>query len=420
MAHNPRLVKEADSLTAAGYRVRVVSLQSLDWVARRDQALVRDRAWRNQSVSIVRDGAAGRMRFWRTRLRQHFYQRLFSRVTLADGVAERAFVRAFPELLAVAQSEPANLFIAHTLQALPVAYHAARCHDALLGFDAEDYHTGEFHYDTPRRHIVRLTEIIEERYIRTCAYVSTPSVYVAEALRRRYGLKPPLVIHNVFPWGDRAAMDGQIRDRRGPTLSLHWYSQVISLQRGLADALKAAALLDGSLQIHLRGEVSDAERAAILSLARAYGIAGQVHLHPTVPPDTLLSRVAEHDVGLALEPGLSHSLNNDLTVSNKFFLYALAGLAIAATDTIGQGALLRQAPAAGALYPAGDHRTLARILRRWAEDPEALSAAKAASLEAARTRWNWETEQWRLIDLIHGLLARNRLPPHCPPVKGVW
>ncbi len=57
-------------------------------------------------------------------------------------------------------------------------------------------------------------------------------------------------------------------------------------------------------------------------------------MHPLIPANELLSRVAEHDIGLALE--LRQPDSRNLTVTYKFLHYLLAGLAVVASDTAGQ------------------------------------------------------------------------------------
>jgi glycosyltransferase involved in cell wall biosynthesis len=110
----------------------------------------------------------------------------------------------------------------------------------------------------------------------------------------------------------------------------------------------------------------------------------------------LLSRTAEHDVGLALEQG--HTINSALTVSNKLFLSLLAGLAVAVTDVPGQRDVMATCPDAGFLYPVGDWRALAAHLERWLRHPDDLRACRDAALNAARTRWNWELESGKLLE----------------------
>lgn len=408
IAHNPRLVKEANALQAAGYRVRAVATQLDPLFAARDEQLVAPLAWAYDPLRALPTNAAGqglhRLSYWRTQL----FRRLVSRLTLRFGAAERALGRLYPELRRQAQAQPADLFIAHNVDALPAAYAAARRWGARLGFDAEDLHVGEFGVAERRLHHYRLITHIEARYIGRCDYVSAPSALIAEALEQRYGIARPLVIHNVFPWADRATLDCQVKDRRGPGLSLYWYSQVISLKRGLTDAIRALALLQPQVQLHLRGLLRPSDHEAITALAQSLGVADRIIFHQSVPPGELLSRAVEHDVGLALEPGLSHSLNNALTVSNKLFFYLLAGLAVAATDTPGQRGIMELVPQVGALYAPGDHHALAAILRGWQDAPGALRSAQRAALAAARERWSWEHEQQVLLDRVAGLLGGVR------------
>jgi glycosyltransferase involved in cell wall biosynthesis len=165
------------------------------------------------------------------------------------------------------------------------------------------------------------------------------------------------------------------------------------------------------VQLHLRGTATPAVRAELAALAEAYGVADALHVHPQVPPDELLSRTAEHDIGLALEQGRDE--NNAIASSNKLFFYLLAGLAVAATDVPGQRAVLGAGGAGWALYPPGDARALADVFRRWQHEPALLADASEAALTAARERWNWEAERAALVDTVArvlGVPARAPLP----------
>jgi len=406
VAHNPRLVKEADALCAAGYTVRVVSCQRVDWLVERDYRLMEQKAWHSVPLSIVRNHPGGFLLFWKSRLRNQIYRRILSKLTLSGGIAEQAFVRIYPELRAEAMREPADLFIAHTPQALPVAAAAARHYGARLGFDAEDYHTGELAASEKHSQAQRLIEYIEARYIRFCDYVSAPSDLVADALERRYGIQRPLVIHNVFPWQERATMDGKIKDRRGSTLSLYWYSQTIGLNRGIQDAIRATGLLSEPVHIHIRGSLNSTTRETLTHLAQDSGVAEQIFFYPAVPPEELLSRTAEHDVGLALEQPVTD--NRCFTITNKIFFYMLAGMAIAASDVPGQRVIMQACPHVGCLYPPGDYHALALHLQNWLNNPEELATCKQVALKAARVRWNWESEQRAFLDQIDRIFQHYR------------
>jgi glycosyltransferase involved in cell wall biosynthesis len=235
--------------------------------------------------------------------------------------------------------------------------------------------------------------------------VSAVSGPVADVLSARYATRPT-VVHNCHPWADRSLIDGEVLDRRGPAMSLFWFSQTIGPDRGLEGAIRAASRLPRPAQIHLRGSVSGAVRAALERLARDVGMGHALFFHPPCPPDELLSRAAEHDVGLALE--LPDSLSRRLSVTNKLFLYLTAGLAVLATDLPGQRSVLSQCPEAGALHAPGDDETLGAQLTTWALAPDRLQAAKRAALAAAERRWNAETEGRALIGTVGHVLGATR------------
>lgn len=115
----------------------------------------------------------------------------------------------------------------------------------------------------------------------------------------------------------------------------------------------------------------------------------QVFIHPTVPNSQLLSRIAEHDIGLALETPEIQSRN--LTITNKVFQYLQAGLAVIATDTIGSEKSLHAA------------RESNRLLR--------LTSAKAAALKSAEEEYCLEKRQHKLLTAAEAALQGQAPKP---------
>jgi glycosyltransferase involved in cell wall biosynthesis len=407
LASTPRVVKEADALEAAGYRVRVVfSEGELDVLREHDCLLLRGKPWRSASVKWSRRRRGERSVLWRATLRYQLARRAPRGLWPMWALAERGEGRLYPELAALAGAEPADLFIGHYPVGLAAAALAASAQRARLGYDAEDLHTAED--ASTRAGLLRRQRIdsIERKYLGRCVHVTAAAPRIAEALAKRYGIVSPVVVHNAFAWADRDRLDGKTVDRQGPALSLSWFSQTIGLDRGIGDAIRAAGVLGHPVQIHLRGGLSEPARQALLSMARTSGrgIAERLYFHQPVSPTELLSRTAEHDVGLALEQGHTH--NYELTVTNKLFLSLLAGLAVAATDVPGQRDVLAACPEAGFLYQPGDWRTLAARLDSWIRRPEQLRASRNAALVAAQTRWNWERESEKLLESVAAAFAR--------------
>lgn len=401
LSYNPRLLKEADALSEAGYGVRVVAMDLEPAKASWDQRLMSSRRWRLETLNARRDNLAGRFTWLKGGLRQRLHQR--SAWLRARGTGrEQALCRHFPEMCRLAGHEPADLFIGHNLEALPVAASAARRWGAKLGFDAEDFHRGEIsENDAARAPLRNLIIGIEQAYIPRCDYLSAASDGIGEAYAQALGAPKPVTILNVFPLSDRAGrtpLDELQQERPEPGLSLYWYSQVIGGDRGLHDVLKALAALPAGFHLRLRGAWARGYEGAFRKAVRALGVERRVHALPPAPPEQLIERAAQHDVGLALEPG--NRPNNCLAASNKLFAYFLAGLAVAATDVPGQRAVLEAAPEAGFLFKPGDADALGRNLRRWFDSPTTLHAVKERSRSYGEAQFCWDREKMKLVAAV--------------------
>ncbi len=402
LSATPRVVKEADALFAAGFAVRVVCGQgSFEHLREYDAQLMRGRGWKISTVGWSQLRRAERFLYHWSRLRYHAAQWIPERFSAISQLRGQAEHRIYPELAALAASEAADLYIGHYPAGLAAAAYAADRTSSRIGYDMEDCYRGvESDNAGPSTAARRIAEL-ERHFMPRCAYISAASEGIAQEAEQRWGRRP-LVLHNVFPWADRARLDGQVKDRRGPALSLYWYSQAIGAGRGIEDAVRAAGLLPGPVQIHLRGACAASMKQTLLALTKDYRTDFHLYFHPPVHPDELLSRAAEHDIGLALET--KETPNHRLTVSNKLFLYLLAGVAIAASDTPGQINIMRTCPDAGFVYESGNVQGLADRLSACMESKEHLEQTKAAALRAARDGWNWERESRCWVQAIQKIV----------------
>ena len=387
ISSNPRVVKEADALWEAGFKVRVVFSQgNLEGARQFDEILLKEKPWQRSAVRWSPFRRREKLLYYKSKFRYHVVRRLPSFVWSFGRLAEYGEGRIYKEIAKLAVSEKADLYIGHYPVGLAAAAHAAFHCRTKLGYDVEDLHTEE---SLPVKQKERIKKI-ESRYLPHCSHVSAVSESIADEMVQRYNINRPIVIHNVFPLSERNNIDNQIKDRKGPALSLYWYSQVIGEDRGIQDAIKASGILKGKVQIHFRGSVSQEVKNKFVALARGCGVEDNLYFHPPVSPTELLSRAVEHDVGLALDQPVSKS--RLLTVANKLFFYFLAGLAVAATDIPGQRYIMSTCPEAGFLYPPGDFLSLADGLNMFLSEPKLLQSFKQAALQAAYEKWNWEKE----------------------------
>ena len=197
LATNPRIVKEADALSEAGYGVTVVAADFLDWAHHADAEFA-DRAWHvERKVSF--GPRAPIERYLKQTIRRKTCRALTRMIGPNRFLIDRALHPAAPELVEAALSIPAELYIAHYTAALPAAAAAANRFGTFYAFDAEDFHLGALPEDAEYAVDRTLIRVIEEDLLRNCVYLTAASPGIADAYVATYGLREPTVLLNVFP-----------------------------------------------------------------------------------------------------------------------------------------------------------------------------------------------------------------------------
>ena len=396
LCRNPRVVKEAEALADAGHRVTVLRPVLSQDLADLDAELAAGAGWTVQTTADLVSGRVGPT--WARLVRRVATEAVRRGAELPDalGYGVRRSLR-------MARAVRADLTIGHQEVGLWVINRLADA-GRRVGADLEDWYSEDLLPEARQSRPLQLLRREEAAAVRRGGHVTTTSQALAEQLARTYGGPVPTVVYNAFPWADRAALDGERRDRAGDgdgRLSLHWVSQTIGAGRGLEDVLDALALVDAPVDLHLRGQCTPEVEAALrthLPAERGHTLT----IHGLVPPAELLGRIAEHDVGLALEA--QDSPSRDLTVTNKILHYLLAGLPVVATSTAGQREVAAQAPDAVVTFPVGDVPALARAINGLASRA-GLERASAAALDAARREFHWEHQRQALVDSVEAALA---------------
>ena len=409
---NPRLVKEADTLTDAGFNVHVIAGDYHPWGHDADLQY-QDRPWGLERVTYGQMAGSARRAYLSGRKR--LASLLEPLVPTSSALKKRAHHWAIPELTRCATSVSADLYVAHYLPALPAAINAATIHSARVGFDAEDFHRGEFADDELNTQKARLTRWMEKTHLPACDYVTAASPGIGDAYAQLFDSPSPTPVLNTFPLSERSGNtppEEMDCEHPGNGMSLYWYSQTIGPNRGLDLIVRAMGqaqrqVPDVRFILSLRGSWASDYEARLRRLAQSVGLDdGQIRHLSRVEPQQLIERAGEHDVGLALERPAHRS--RDLCITNKILAYILAGLPVLASATQGQRYVHKQAPEAVALVPPDDPEAMAECLVTWACSPEALSRSAAAASRAGKNRFNWEVEQDTLLSEIRSVLDTGR------------
>jgi glycosyltransferase involved in cell wall biosynthesis len=403
VASNPRLVKEADSLHMAGYQVRVVAGDYMDVVRPLDQTILAQAPW-----SYVLVGLGARWEYIGRRIRQKVARSLAKLGWMSHpALAIWAHYPLSYRLASVAMSEPADLYIAHCLAALPAAAIAAKHHQARLGFDAEDFHVGEL-ADTPENQPeIRVRDCIERTFLSQCQHLTAASPLIASAYRERYGvvMKPIL---NVFPLSESPFQKDEQhtplcteQQRRGLEPSLYWFSQTIGPGRGLEAIIQAMGKMKTRTRLHLRGHLTPEYQAILQRLAHEAGVSHYLHFLPSAPPAQMIRLAANHDIGLSLEQ--TKPFNRAICLTNKIFTYLLAGLPVMMSKTPAQEQLALQLGDAAIVIPETPSE-IAVILDRWLADSKRLEVCRRTAWELGQTIYNWDSEQTHFLASVESTL----------------
>jgi glycosyltransferase involved in cell wall biosynthesis len=144
--------------------------------------------------------------------------------------------------------------------------------------------------------------------------------------------------------------------------------------------------------------------------------AGRFHYLPAVPPGEVVEWVAGADVDvMAIQP---IDLNSRLSSPNKLFESLAAGVPVVSSDLPVRRRILIGDPSGplGELCDPADPASIASAIRRVLDaSPAERATRRERILRAAHTRWNWETEGAKLVDLYASLAADASPPPASPP-----
>lgn len=391
LCNAPRPQKEADALAAAGHEVMVAGMWFDDKFVDRDRQLLFDKSWSFHPI-VNFCGITLPQKFQRLRLRMQskLARELFQKTAIALpdllGYGARA-------MLQFAKAYQADLTIVHSEAGLWVAQQL-RQQGYTVGVDFEDWFSEDLLPSARASRPIAWIQCLEAELARHCAYCLVPSQAMATAIANAYQTAPPIAVYNSFLSMERLSNGSQYYDRvnlQHP--SLHWFSQTIGPGRGLETLLMALLHLKATVEIHLRGNCPEPYRDWLRENIPT-GWHDRIWVHDTVANHVLPARIAEHDIGLALETSTIPS--RDLTVTNKLFQYLQAGLAVIATNTAGQREVLRHCSQAGQLIPPDDAIALATAINQWVQNPEQLALAKQAAAQAS-IALAWETQAPKLV-----------------------
>ena len=303
---------------------------------------------------------------------------------------------------AVQVAPAADVWHAHDLSGIPAALAAQARHGGRLVYDSHELFTEAGDTASRPSWARALLRRYERRAILAADGVVTVNDGLAAELRRIAEPRRLAVVRNTPPApGPLPARSDRLRT----SLSLPAGTRIVLYHggflrdRGLPELI-AAITTPGLEFAHLVLMGSGPMAAELRGRADAAAVTGRVHVIPPVPPADLAEWVASADVGAM--PNQPRTANERISTPNKLYECLAAGIPVVSSDFPERRRIIVEDPDGplGALCDPTDPDSIGGALRAILElDPEASAALRARCLEAARQRWNWETQSANLLGM---------------------
>jgi glycosyltransferase involved in cell wall biosynthesis len=301
---------------------------------------------------------------------------------------------------------PARVYHVHNIHPAPAAWLAGRLRGARFVYDAHELYGESLQPGRIAAAVSRLNAVLERFLVRRGDVVITTNDSRAEALTARHGRDRIVVLENV----PRLVRDVQPLDPGFPEGKpiLLYQGGIYAVGRGFRETILALHELE-DVEFAVLGFGRDRDRSLIREWAREEGLEERVHLFPPRPPHELVRTAACATVGLVpIRIRTVSSLTGD---TNKLFEYLMAGLPVVASDIPEiRRAVNAGSPPVGEFFDVSSPASIADAVRRVLADPEMYRARRREARRLAVERYNWESQEPRLLSAYATLFERVSAP----------
>lgn len=385
-----RILLQADSLEAVGWKVTIIAMPLDEVRADDDRRVVRlgSNSLKATPENIVLDC----YRWLRRRLSMNgIVMRWLKRIAWQYFVDQESFyIRLF---YGTVSTYSPTIFVANDLPMLPVAKIVAeKCGSSLVYDSHELYSEQEF----SEREKKRWAEI-EAKYIGACDAVMTVNESIADELKRRYDLSKVEVISNAERSRDIPVKSTYFHDFFGVKRD----KKVLLLQGGMSSGRNLDVLVDSMRYV-------ENDKIILIFLGdglfvktlqkktQAAKLDRKIYFHPAVEQKKLSEITNAADAGII--PYQSTCMNNLYCTPNKLFEFISSGIPIIATHL----PEIKKIVDLHEIGMTGDTRTpskLASLIDDFFSDQQRFANWKA-NLLTVRKVICWEEEEKKLVRIF--------------------
>ncbi len=310
------------------------------------------------------------------------------------------YCRSFP----VIKSEPADVYHAHDLNTLPLAYWLKKKTGGFLVYDSHEFYVERNRAHKPSRIRKYLLKKIEGFFVKSSDHVITVSDSIGVELQKRYSVKQLSIILNA-PLRDtdsdapgrsqyslRNALNISEKDR------IVLYVGNISLNRGLEYLIRSVGCLENCVLV-MMGKVAEEYAGKLKQVAADSGVSDRVHFFGPVSQNQVIAYASSADIGAA--PILNACLSYYYCLPNKLFECMNAGLPTIGSDFPELKKVI-EGYEIGKTFDPEDPNDIAASIRYVLSDKQRYGLMRRNSLEASKI-FNWGNESKKLLAIYDDL-----------------
>jgi glycosyltransferase involved in cell wall biosynthesis len=297
------------------------------------------------------------------------------------------------------RKEPADVYHAHDLMTLPVAWLLKIITRGKLVYDCHELWLDRNR--VPKRSNLNrfLVSRIESFLIRRTDVNIVVGESIAEVLSERYHIRKPVVILNAPDYHpvERSTI---LRDEIGiPTEDrIILYVGAITFNRGLETSVMSLKYLNNSSLV-LMGSIEPNYIAGLKRLIQDKGLVKRVYFFGPVTYDEVTRYAASADIGIVVPPNAC--LSYYLCSPNKIFEYVSSGLPVVGSDFPNLKRVI-EGHRLGVTVDPESIQDIATAVEYVLSDKDRYEEMRRNALEAAKI-YNWQTESKKLIAIYENL-----------------
>jgi hypothetical protein len=285
-----------------------------------------------------------------------------------------------------------DIWLANDWITLPIAARLAAENGGIYVYDTHEFALEEYQERFLWRFAQKpIVAALEKAYIDGAKLVTAVSSGIAQRLTEIYQLpQAALTVRNTPRYVEVAF-------RPTPAVVRVLYHGIVSPGRGLEAAIDSVPSWSPDRELYIRGPGAQDYLASLRKRIEDASLQSRIFIIPSVPMTELVVAASEFDIGFFALPG--HSLHNEYALPNKFFEYAMAGLALCVSRLPEMASILSKYQL-GSTFAMVTPELIASAINELSR--EEIDQYKRNSLVAAKELC-WETESLNFVSALTAL-----------------